>query len=757
MKESAGEQNDFLPDRRGVVSHEETFKLADATGLTPADVEKRKVGEAWNAHQIVALRDLVRLTGEDLAEAGRAVNDAPTPENVGEYILRRERAKMTLDMLLRQYAGVTAEAGRSLNIIGSTKMAMRDAGLMRQVLDENFGETYEQVIRQAKAVSELETAGQANKFILDTEKASLSKRITLGVLEYWQNNLISGLATHTTYLVANQLVAVSRVVETYAAGVFHDLTGAEQRVYRQEASARAMGIAAGFPEGLAAGVKALRSGILEPLGGETPAQARNLAFFATRRAIPDPVIMGITVPLGTLVNVPSRMVTALHAYSRTMFYSEEIYALSTRQAMSEGLEGQALAARIAELRQNPTFEMMRDATEGANQSTMMGKGGELTRKVQAMLNADIAGVGPLLRFASPFVKVGTNIVEQGPIQRSVFGPIASPEIRANLAGRNGEIAQATQVGRIAIASGVAAGAMGLYAAGNMTGTAPHDPRQRAIFLAQHPENSIKVLGNWYSYDRMGPIGMVMKMYANIGQAIEGGHDATEMVANAIFGVSHAVMDESWMRSIAQAFTAVTGSDPHAREQWLKGFLSSLVVPYSSAFYQTSRAIDPYQRRVEGLWQAIQNKIPFVSQGLEPQISVWGQPVSSREALLMSGTNAIYTREEARDPLVNALAKLDWFPGLPRRDVQGVRLTPDQYTDYAMIRGQHLRRLMDATIGAPTFNVMLPGQQLQILQKRVAEADKQALVYMQMKYPGLITQAYQNKMELLQTGHRPTQH
>ena len=81
-------------------------------------------------------------------------------------------------------------------------------------------------------------------------------------------------------------------------------------------------------------------------------------------AIPDITFRGVNVaPIGTAARLPSRFIAAIHSLFRGVNYSMEKSALAYRAAVEEGHTGDALAARTAELWQNPTEDMMKAAAK----------------------------------------------------------------------------------------------------------------------------------------------------------------------------------------------------------------------------------------------------------------------------------------------------------------------------------------------------------------------------------------------------------
>ena len=129
----------------------------------------------------------------------------------------------------------------------------------------------------------------------------------------------------------------------------------------------------------------------------------------------------------------------------------EINALAFRQATEEGLSGTALASRIADLRQNPTDEIMQQARAKATDLTLMGPAGKwvdkLSQWVNHPVNLPLLGETPVMKFIDPFIHIAANIMDQALMQRTPIG-LFSPEIRADLAGCNGNGAADTAASKM---------------------------------------------------------------------------------------------------------------------------------------------------------------------------------------------------------------------------------------------------------------------------------------------------------------------
>ena len=739
IRAAADENKDFIADRRGVVTDGQVMDLAADLGLEGAErlVKERVVGQAFNAEQVIALRKLLVHSATELSAAMKKAAEG-TDEDVIAYAVAKDRHQM----IQATVAQATAEAGRALrafrNIAGEGNAEAAQADLF---VRQATGKTLYQLRQEAKLGAALDTPQKISKFMQDAEKKTFGRMI----LEYWINGLISGPATHATYMIGNEVLALEKAgPETAAAAAI----GALRRAMGREGETVRLGEVAeqlkahvvAVPSAVKAALDAFRTGVTTALPGERetnllpfqpgtefaePALLDEAAKFSDAMqsvyaigrgikdgiiaggelakaagveppnvglryshlgALPDVEIRGLNVlPLGTAVRLPSRFIAAIHSFFRSINYSMEKNALAYRDAANRGLTGNDFDQHVANLRQNPTEAMMTAARGEATELTLMGQGGEFTKALSRLTNTPVFGL-PIFKFIDPFVHISSNIIDQSIIQRTPVG-ILSPEIRADLMGRNGTIAQDTAMARMLVGTAYAVGIGSLAASGYVSGSGPSDPKQAAVWrLAGNQAHSVRVGDIWYDVHRLGPLGMLMGIAADLydvaHQAEQG--DMLNAASHLQHAVTQNVLDESFMRGPSDLIKAVEDSGRYG-ESYIRNFLSSFL-PYSVGMAQMARASDPYSRQARSVMDAIKAKVPGLSETLFPRRDIWGEPMANRDALLAAGVTAIYETRMSRDPVNLALLDLGIAPAQVTRKIRNVQLTDDQYDDFQRIAG-----------------------------------------------------------------------
>lgn len=807
IHDAAEENNDFIGDRRGIVTPGQVSDLANDIGLPGAMdmVEKWVKGQAYNAEQVVILRRLLRASAFDLGEKMRQAAIG-TDEDVMAYAEARDRHML----IQRTVAGAAAEAGRALaafrNIAG-------EEGAASKAIDElvkiGTGKTLFQLKAEAKMGAKLDTPEKISRFMQDAQKRNFGR----GVLEYFVNALISGPITHITYGVGNEVSSILRAgPETLAAAAIGHVRKALGRegevVHAGEALAQYRARYGTIPASIQAAMEAARTGMTTLLPGEEIApghgaltpfegdtnlataksmtnepvswnEAMGSAFGAVRGIkdafwvggtlndrpvgleysplgqIPDVRVGSVNIPIGTAVRLPGRLVAAEHSFFRTANYAMERSREAFRIATDEGLTGSARNQRIAEIELNPSQEQMDRWIAASTHATLMGQGGAFVRKLSAMINHEfnVPGIGPtpMLKFMDPFIKISGNIIEQSLIQRTPIG-LLSQELRADLMGKNGNIAQDNAQARMLVGTGLALLSGSLAAQGYVTGSGPSDPKEAAMWqLAGNQAHSVRIGDFWYQINKLGPYGVLTGIAADLYDVA---HEASDGdMLKAAMHLQHAftqnILDESFMKGPADLIKAVDDPGRYG-ENYIKSFASSFT-PFSSGFYQVNRMIDPYQRETRSVVDAIKAKLPGLSETLMPRRDVWGQPMPSREGA--GYLTSIYVQKMNEDPVNRAMLEAQFFPGQVEKKIRNIELTPEEHDDFAKVAGVMTKQNLDRLVTSPNWDTLPMGSK-QLAIKHIVEACREtARGIIMARYPHIPLEAAQQKAETMTTGKK----
>ena len=509
--------------------------------------------------------------------------------------------------------------------------------------------------------------------------------------------------------------------------------------------ASAFGIARGLRDGfLAAG------GLLK---GEGVAGAPAVGLeYSPRGAIPNVTVKGVTVlPTGDLARLPSRFLSAVDSYFKATNYSMDIAAQAYRAAATAGLEGEAFTARVAYLRANPTPEMMQAAIAETQALTLMGRGGEFTRRLSQLVGYEMPGGLKPLKFVDPFVRVASNIINEAMMKRSPLG-VLSPEIRKDLSGANGTIAQDKAMARMLVGTATAVTAGLLAAEGYVSGSGPTDRNDAAMWrLAGNQAHSVRIGEMWYDIHRLGPVGMLISLAADLYEmshtAAEG--DFSEAAAHLHHAITQNVLDQSFMKGPADLIKAIDDPGRYGAN-YINNFLSSFL-PYSVGMGQVARAMDPYSRQARTVVDAMKAKVPGLSTEVMPRRDIWGEPIERPKAVGIPVASAIYGRKINNDPVNRALLDLGVSPAPVQKKIRNVELTPQQYDDFSRIAGRTAKMRLDTIVTSAQWQNWPDYVREQVVRETVKQARETARGMMMMKYPQIMKDAVAAKREAMGGG------
>ncbi len=756
VKQSAARNNNFMAERRGVISDAEAMIVAQSIGKDLSFIDRKKIGEAWTKEEILAIE---KIFNERTAKLRDAAIKAKTgnAEDALSFELQKQELQMMADTVQGKASAARAEAGRSLQAYSAlARMRKRAAETdAASAFKEITGLTLFQSKLQARFAAGLEDPAQMALFV----DASRNKGFWHAVVEYYINALISGPVTHARYAAGNMLkILVTPLIEIpvgAAVGKVRDITGAGQqadRVYLGEVAPALYGIMKGGREGLWKAWDALQTGVSEPLPGELISPH----FMTPGGAIPGPI--------GTVIRTPGRSVTAIHTLFKMATYEMGIQRLAYRTAMNEGLDGQALVNRVADLTVRPTSTMMTQATRGALKELFMSPShyDSLSSWVNRKVNTYPA-IGIPVKIMIPFMKVGMEITREAFIERTPIG-LASTEVRKNLSFKGGDLGKgegaafdeqmAKQITGIAL---VGMG-VGLTLEGLMTGDGPEDPEKRNVWLRSHNPNHITIGDISIPYQGLGGLGMLLRFSANMTHTAQGWNDEEggTLAWNFLQGFTKSVLDENFMRGIKDLLDAVY----HGKEYgpaYIRQFATAWL-PFSSFLGQMNRTqtffgipnpmADPYQRETDTIFQAAQAKTPWLSRLLMPKYDFFGEPIPN------DASEGVSRYKD--DPVMKAMNEVQIGVGKLKDEIKGVDLTDQQFADLSKMAGRMAKMRLDRLVRSPGFDRMPPQMRINLIHKNINDARNFARSIIQAQNPQITRAARDNKIGKLTGTVRPNQ-
>lgn len=663
---------------RGRITQAETKSLAADLGMTASDLLKRRKGQAFNAEEALAARQIMARSATDLVNMAKRMQRVDVPGEEMEAAFKQ--AWLRHVAIQEQVSGATAEAGRALAAFRITA----DAGAVDRVLPTlgDIAGGTGRLKQFADTIVDLENKGVGPGGINQFAVKALKPRFRDKITELYYNSLLSNPATHAVNVLGNTITALGQLPEHAIAATIgagrRALRGPDaDRVLYGEVGSRAVGLLHGTREGLRQGLRAFITGDASDAVTKMEQQ--------TQRAI-----SGVK---GSILRTPTRALSAEDELFKAMARRMELAGLATRQAGKEGLSGAASKARASELMANPTDEMLARSFDYGRYLTFQTPLGPVGRKV-----GEITEEWPVLKLIVPFVRTPTNILKFA-LERSPAAPVLK-EWRRDIAagGAKRDLAAA----KVLVGSGIAATMIQLASEGKVTGSGPTDDSARRLLLADGWQPySIKVGDQYYSYSRLDPYSTVMGTAADlVDLQSHMTEKQREKSLTLIFAaVAHNLSNKTWLSGMSTAIEAINDPD-RAAEGFVSRTAASIATPAILA--QAARINDPVMREARDPINRIRSRVPGLSSSLPPRRDVFGKTMMSGGGLGPDAVSPIYTSTRRRDRTTAALLGAGVRIGMPSRKVGGRELTPAEYSAFQGQAGTDIKRGLDDFTRSPSW-------------------------------------------------------
>lgn len=375
-----------------------------------------------------------------------------------------------------------------------------------------------------------------------------------------------------------------------------------------------------------------------------------------------------------------------------------------------------------------------DALDSAFQ-TPLTKGG-FGARFDEMIRAVPGGMGYMI---APFRKTPVNIINSAMRHIDFMSALKYSDARKDgtlaalnaLKGSNSKfltqmtagdpLQRAEAIGRLASGLGLVAVAMELAQPdpdtgfSKITGRGPQDPKVRDLWLqAGNQPYSIRVGDGWYSYQKLDPwatlLGLVSDFYdvARFSDAEGEEQQTAEFLFNQIFvGVTNNIVDKSYLTGIRQLLDATSGGqDADGVTRLFRSMAASHIPNFLGG---PARESNSELKHVRSVMDAVMERIPGLSEGLEPKRNILGEPIKATGSAFSKEPGGVtdffmpiaYTRV-SDDLIANELSALQYRFTNPPNKRNGI--------DWAEIKDEKGRSAYDYWL-ARTGEVEIGGQTL----------------------------------------------
>jgi hypothetical protein len=570
----------------------------------------------------------------------------------------------------------------------------------------------------------MQTTGQINNFANESLKATTSDVL----LEIWINSLLSGPQTHAVNTFSNGLVSLFSDLETWVAAGIGSLHGGNKISFRE-----AVSYATGTLEGAFKGLKLARTAFnTEIPSGEGKMEARRYqAISAEKLGITNPGRAAAVDKLGRIIRTPGRALLAGDELFKSVARTKKLHQLAMREALRNAKDSAQVRTLYQQYRESPTEEMLDEAQTWADYQTFTKELGQFGKQIQ-----NLAAKHPLMRVLIPFIRTPTNIVKFA-IERTPLAPIFK-QTRDDLLGKNGNIARDEAMSRMLIGSSIGALTMYLTAQGLITGGGPDDGRERNAMRSNGWQPYSFLIGDKYvAFNRLEPLGMLLGIAADSVEVWEAlsEDDQNNLASLMLISISKNLTSKTWLRGISEAVNALTDPDRYG-PYYVRNLLGT-VVPTGLA--QLARVDDPALRDAQTILDKIKSRIPGMTRQVPMRYDILGNEIRLEGAVGPDLLSPFYVAQRQHDPIIAAMKEVDYFPGMPTRKVFGVKLSPDQYSEYIRLAGTGARRMLQGVVRLNAYRMLSVAEKERILEKAFRESKKMARLLLIKRYPDLALQ------------------
>lgn len=400
-----------------------------------------------------------------------------------------------------------------------------------------------------------------------------------------------------------------------------------------------------------------------------------------------------------VVNTPLRFMGAKDDIAKSMYYKADLKSRAYRQAVKEGLEGEALAARRLELEKageltsinaplenNPAaafLEALTDdtravgqsisnkAVQAAKEATFTDDLGSTAKAFQTAINKTAIG-----EIIFPFIKTPTKLLwDRFLMERTPLG-ILGKKFRAEIAAGGARADEA--IGQLATGSMLMYVAWNMAQNGQITGEGPTDKAGRdALLRTGWRPRSIKVGDEYIEIGRLDPIASLFVFPATMVEFMHerDNHVRAEdklsiedaMIMNAQ-AFARMTASKSWLASAGQLIDAINSERPDRVKRLVNFYGASMTVPNAVTFAMNE--VNSDLQMADTLTGEIRKRLGF---GDFTRRDVFGDTVK-RDPQIIPGVIPLGYSGVVDDPLMHKLVDMGANLRMPSYEVEGVEIT-----------------------------------------------------------------------------------
>ncbi len=366
--------------------------------------------------------------------------------------------------------------------------------------------------------------------------------------------------------------------------------------------------------------------------------------------------------------------------ARSLIYAETFTEAVEKGIAPKGPEFEALLQHNldAKIDQNGMLrdkEIMREIRETTYTSDLEGRVGTVINNL-----ADLGGGWGRL-IVVPFIRAPINIVSESMMY--IPGSKMFSAKQQNIMKSGSSVAKAKLKARKQLGT---AAVIGLWYAAEeemITGSGPADYKLRADWKAMGYEpNSIRIGDQWVSYAKLGPVGLLMGLVADLNwitkKDLSGtnmSEAVTEVLAASVYAVTNNVLNKAYFSSVSGLMDGLQNPDTLGTEinSWFLSFTPNILNQMNS---------DLDVKEASSFMEKLQRRIPEWSESLGNQYDFYGRVITKPAHDIPFYGYMFKNREVVKDPVAEQIYKLG--EGLDRailnKPPYGLGVTNTDYRD-----------------------------------------------------------------------------
>jgi hypothetical protein len=110
---------------------------------------------------------------------------------------------------------------------------------------------------------------------------------------------------------------------------------------------------------------------------------------------------------------------------------------------------------------------------------------------------------------------------------------------------------------------------------------------------------------------------------------------------------------------------------------------------------------------------------------------------------VTGLPGIFTHAQS-NVMADEMAKVGFFPSVPRKQMDGVDLTESQYADFKRISGRFFAMRLEANMDNPGWSDVPPQIKSEMMAKMLTSSRKMASIQLKIENPDLVESVARQK-------------